>query len=118
MLISPHLWHQGEGGDGGELGDDEAEDEAGAGPGAVTAHHHRVLVPGGPGQTPQVTLQTQELKQEGLGLFSMVIFLDARNNKQFCVLCPVSLTCRVWKWCLDVMVANIWIPTGGGALLC
>ena len=63
LLISPHLWHEGEGGDGGELGDDEAEDEAGAGPGAVTAHHHRVLVPGGPGQTPQVTLQTQEIKQ-------------------------------------------------------
>ena len=58
----PHLWHQGEGGDGGELGDDEAEDEAGAGPGAVTAHHHRVLVPGGSGQASQVTLQLTEVQ--------------------------------------------------------
>ena len=54
--------HQREGCHGGQLGDHEAEDEAGPVPGAVTAHHPRVLVAGGPGQAPQVTLKPVSCK--------------------------------------------------------
>ena len=60
-----HLGQEAEGGRGGELGEDEAEDEPRGGPGAVPADHQRVLVtamgPGPGGQPPQVTLQSLEM---------------------------------------------------------